>query len=556
MSMQPATTTLSPAADAELKRRLRPLLARMTEPGTDTCAWLDAITLHQDGERLRILFPHSYFAAWFAAHKRAVFESALRRHFGDMMPEVSYAVSYAVAGVALAGHAARTPADARPEDAGAPAVSDGSDAVPGPLWPSEARNQAESGFAAFIVNARNAFPLAAARIVAGLADARDESSRADAVQAERAATDAGSAQRTLPRPGQTGALGLDTCADTCADTCVDACVDTCRVFVLCGKSGTGKTHLLRAISAALAARSGADRVVNGSAARFCAEVGLWRDDASAESAHFWADRFWAGCDALVLDDLQELAGDSRRQALVAACMDACPGQEVTPWHSAPGHNSAQESAAAASSRATAMRRMVFAHAGPAAELRHLDERLRSRLESGLVLELLEPDLDVRLRYLQREARARGLELARDQLLYLAQRCTQFSLLQGLLHKVAAFAALNGRPPRQADLENIVSTGGSVRPSGCRDILGSVARGFNLRPEDLLGARRRPDHVLARQVAMYLCRRKLGLSYPELGRAFGGRDHSTVIHAVKKIRRLLETDKGMHTLVTELENAVP
>lgn len=540
MSMQPVPTTLSPAAGAELKRRLRPLLARMTEPGTDTCAWLDGLTLHQDGERLRVLFPHSYFAAWFAAHKRAVFESALRRHFGDMMPEVSYEVSYAVAGVAPAGHAAHSPADARPEDAGAPAVSYDSDAMPGPLWPSEARNQAESGFAAFIVNARNAFPLAAARIVAGLADARDEHSRADAVQAERAATDAGSAQRTLPGPGQTGAQGLDTC----------------RVFVLCGKSGTGKTHLLRAISAALAAHSGADRVVSGSAARFCAEAGLWRDHASAESAHFWADRFWAGCEALVLDDLQELADDSRRQALLAACMDACPGQEAAPWHTASGHNAAQESAAAASSRATAVRRMIFAHAGPAAELRHLDERLRSRLESGLVLELLEPDLDVRLRYLQREARARGLELARDQLLYLAQRCTQFSLLQGLLHKVAAFAALNGRPPRQADLENIVSTGGSVRPSGCRDILGSVARGFNLRPEDLLGARRRPDHVLARQVAMYLCRRKLGLSYPELGRAFGGRDHSTVIHAVKKIRRLLETDKGMHTLVTELENAVP
>ncbi|MDE5879677.1 MAG: chromosomal replication initiator DnaA, partial [Desulfovibrio sp.] len=142
------------------------------------------------------------------------------------------------------------------------------------------------------------------------------------------------------------------------------------------------------------------------------------------------------------------------------------------------------------------------------------------------------------------------------LLYLAQRCAQFRLLKGLLRKVEAFAALNGRPPLQADLENIVRTGGSARPAGCREILGSVARGFNLRPEDIMGTRRRPDLVLARQVAMYLCRRKLGLSYPELGRAFGGRDHSTVIHAVKKIRKLLDTDKVVHNLVTELENAVP
>ena len=76
--------------------------------------------------------------------------------------------------------------------------------------------------------------------------------------------------------------------------------------------------------------------------------------------------------------------------------------------------------------------------------------------------------------------------------------------------------------------------------------------MNLRAEDVLGGKRRPDLVLARQVSMYICRRKLGLSYPELGRAFGGKDHSTVIHAIKKIKKILVSDKALQQLVAELE----
>ncbi len=81
----------------------------------------------------------------------------------------------------------------------------------------------------------------------------------------------------------------------------------------------------------------------------------------------------------------------------------------------------------------------------------------------------------------------------------------------------------------------------------------LAQTAGCEPEDILGTRRKPDFVLARQVAMYLCRRKLGLSYPELGKAFG-RGHSTVIHAIKKIQALPQTDKVLHKLVTDLENA--
>ncbi|MDE7240552.1 helix-turn-helix domain-containing protein [Desulfovibrio sp.] len=450
----------------ELKQGLRPFLAGVQAPQAGTCApgaWLDALALRLEEGRLVVGFPHSYFARWFSMYKQASFESALARCFPEV-PGVRYEDVMARTGSDAAGQARCAPAPSAAESAAMFRAEDDEADAPDP-------------FERFIVNAKNAFPLATARKIAG-----------------------------------EGAPG-------------DA-----PVVVFCGRSGTGKTRLLQALAQGLGRRLGAGRVLMCGAAQFCAPGG-----GIARGA-----RFWQGLDAVLLDDVQELAAEAARQRELAAWMDASPSV------------SGDDAGDAVASRGL----MIFAHAGPAAALAQLTERLRTRLESGLVLELLEPDLDVRLRYLQRATRERELPLTREQLLYLAQRCAQFSLLQGLLRKVEAFAALNGRPPLQADLENIVRTGGSARPSGCREILGCVARGFNLRTEDILGARRRPDLVLARQVAMYLCRRKLGLSYPELGRAFGGRDHSTVIHAVKKIHKLLETDKVVHNLVTELENSVP
>ncbi|MGE9984739.1 helix-turn-helix domain-containing protein [Desulfovibrio sp. SGI.169] len=432
-----------------LKNELRHILNQ--DGGQDAESWFEGLSLHQENDTLRVVFPHTYFAAWFARHKRGVFEAALHRHFTNKAPlRVVYEQG-----------------DAPPErDAESGTRHETIDGAPGVC-------NGEDSFAAFISNAKNAFPLAAAREVA------------------------------------VSALGA-----------------AYNPFLLCGRSGTGKTHLLRALATTFARRGA--RVICQSAARFCAENAPWARR---------PELFWEQCDALVLDDMQDLAGQNAWQQKMTACMDACPhvGQATA---NAPDH--------------AGPRQMIFAHAGPAQALKILDERLRSRLESGLVVELLEPDLDVRLRYLQTLSKQRRLKLGREQLLYLAQRCSQFRLLQGLLLKVEAFAAMHGRDITPADMENIVRTGGAEKTPGCREILNEVARGLNLRAEDILGARRRPELVLARQLAMYLCRQKLGLSYPELGRAFGGRDHSTVIHAIKKIKKLLISNKDVQRLVTQLE----
>ena len=435
-------------------------------------SWFDSLGLCLEGDTVTVTFPHRYFAVWFSQHKRVLFEEALKRSFKDKPPRICYQARQQE-GHILPGSPAAVTSDTCCGFS-LPATADGQDSAARHRQ-AHATEPQDGLFASFLTNDKNAFPLEAAR--------------------NMAAQEAGSLYNPL---------------------------------VLCGRSGTGKSHLLRAVENCFAARYGQGRVIRQKALRFCRER-----SALLSRPEF----FWQSCTVLILDDMQELAGHDLWQQQLAALMDACPTPARSSGYFAEGFSG----------------QMVFAHAGPSQDLKHLDERLHSRLESGLVLELLEPDLDIRVRYLQQLCKERQVSLKREQLLYLAQRCSQFRLLQGLSLKLEAFVSMRGREISPTDLENIVRTGGVERLPGCRDILSTVAGSLNLRPEDILGNKRRADLVFARQMAMYLCRQRLGLSYPELGRAFGGKDHSTVIHAIKKIKKLMEIDKTVYRLVTELEN---
>ena len=454
---------------AMLKNELRDILA--LQKAEDKGDWLESLTLRQEGHTLHVGFPHFYFAAWFSQHKRDLFEQALSCRFADaQLPHIVY--EQPTLGPEQ-GRAQSWPSYYAEQQGLGQADSDQKKSRMAERAAAAAAPKTENdAFTAFIANAKNAFPLAAAKEIA--------EQRADVAY---------------------------------------------NPFLLCGRSGTGKSHILRSMAATLKQGQTGNRIILASAARFCADNPAW-------VRH--PELFWQQCDVLLLDDIQDIAGQSAWQQKLVSCIDACP------------------SAASPSIGARRGGQMVFACTGQPQALKALDERLRSRLESGLVVELMEPDLDVRMRYLQAMCKERNMSLTRDQLLFIAQRCSQFRLLQGLLLKVAAFCSVTGCELSQADLENIVRTGVADKTPGCLEILGEVARAMNLRAEDVLGGKRRPDLVLARQVSMYICRRKLGLSYPELGRAFGGKDHSTVIHAIKKIKKNLVSDKALQQMVTELE----
>lgn len=292
-----------------------------------------------------------------------------------------------------------------------------------------------------------------------------------------------------------------------------------RLLLLCGPSGSGKSHLLGAIHATYSASP--RFALLRKAAFFCS--GHKRDGLSEILRTFWQDR-----QILLLDDLQEVFGQKSWQFLLRAYVDAALSLN-------------------------AARGLAFAMGGAENQLNGLEPGLRSRLESGLILELEAPDLDIRLRWLEKLNKEEKLAFNREQIIFIARRCRHIPQMRGLLRKIEIFVKLYGRNPTLRDMEDLASTGGAAPPPGWRDIVDKVASRFNLKAEEIINSGRRPDLVLARQVAMYVCRRKLGFSFPELGRIFGGKDHSTVMHGIRKVQSLADADRDMRKLLTELEN---
>lgn len=179
--------------------------------------------------------------------------------------------------------------------------------------------------------------------------------------------------------------------------------------------------------------------------------------------------------------------------------------------------------------------------------------LFSRLGMGLVINLREPDLDLRFKFAQDLFIEKMIQTSRDFCLQISRKCSNFRVLQGAVLRISAFHAHTGQLPEGSDLDNIFSSSGDPTSLTSAQIINVVANRCGFSSKDLLGRKRDSKLVQARQIAMYLCRELLGESYPALGKAFGGKDHSTVIHDVKKIEKNLDTNKDLHKLVTELTN---
>ena len=199
------------------------------------------------------------------------------------------------------------------------------------------------------------------------------------------------------------------------------------------------------------------------------------------------------------------------------------------------------------------KQMVFACSGKVAAFTFLTPKLKSRLEWGLTVTLKAPDLDIRTQYVQHRCRERRLDLSKDRVLLLAQRFPDLRNLEGCLLKLWAYRELVHDQISDEEFDNILNylDDRSVTSLSVEQIIDAVCEHFGLTPEDILSAGRRHELVFARQVAMYLCRRHLGLSFPELGRAFGGRDHSTALYSCRKIEQLQRDDKSIKYMLQAL-----
>ncbi|MBC7287863.1 MAG: chromosomal replication initiator protein DnaA, partial [Armatimonadetes bacterium] len=202
------------------------------------------------------------------------------------------------------------------------------------------------------------------------------------------------------------------------------------------------------------------------------------------------------------------------------------------------------------------KQVVIASDCPPRSLRLMNERLRSRLEMGIVADLRCPDLETRIAILEKKAEVEGIALSREVLELIAKRIeSNIRVLEGALTKVCAYISLTGRMPSLAEVEDLIadySSSSRERNVSMAEIAETVAKRFGMDVEDLVGPKRQKEIMWARQVAIYLCRELTDCSLAAIGEFFGGRDHSTVLHSYNKVAERLADDQAVLVLINDLK----
>jgi chromosomal replication initiator protein len=298
-----------------------------------------------------------------------------------------------------------------------------------------------------------------------------------------------------------------------------------------GDSGLGKTHLLHAIG------HYAHTLYNGIKVRYVSSEEFTNDfiNMIRDGKQDGFRRRYRDVDVLLVDDIQFLENKE--------------GTQEEFFHTFNTLHNASKQIVISSDRAP--KRLVT-----------LEDRLRSRFEWGLLTDVQPPELETRIAILRKKAIQEGLNAPADVLEYIASRIsTNIRELEGALIRVTAFASLN-RQSVDMTLAEIVlkdlipeTQGGGGPQITAATIMGQTAAYFGLSIEDLCGTSRSRVLVTARHIAMYLCRELTDMSLPKIGQQFGGRDHTTVINADRKIRSLMAERRSIYTQVTELTNRI-
>jgi chromosomal replication initiator protein len=200
--------------------------------------------------------------------------------------------------------------------------------------------------------------------------------------------------------------------------------------------------------------------------------------------------------------------------------------------------------------------IVMSSDRPPRDIATLEARLRSRFEWGLITDIQPPDLETRIAILRKKVKTDGIHVPEGEVLtFIASRVsTNIRELEGALTRVVAFSSLTGRVMSvelSQDVLKDVFPQGEAAEVSIKRIQDLVAERFSLSHEELCGDKRSQNIVYPRQVAMYLSRELTDSSLPKIGKEFGGRDHTTVIHATSKIARLIREDRSVYNLVQEL-----
>lgn len=286
-------------------------------------------------------------------------------------------------------------------------------------------------------------------------------------------------------------------------------------FVIYGQSGSGKTHLLGAMANGLRKKSpGASFFYGGTE---------YLDNMYLSSNHIASVKE----DVLFMDDIQKIQYSPELQDILVSLIDIF----------------------------TAAKRLlvlcVDTHPAANAGFNH---KLLSRLTAGLVVEVKKPDLDIRRQYLQQKNNTEQLGLRKEHLLALAQHYHDFRSIDGALTRIAAYRSLVS--PQDFDITTFFEQSLELHPDNRAfnpaAIIEITARQFSVSADDITGKKRDKTVSLARPVAMLLCRELLGLSLVQVGQLFGGRDHSSIIYSINKIKKLQKSDKDTNKVITSLK----
>lgn len=293
-----------------------------------------------------------------------------------------------------------------------------------------------------------------------------------------------------------------------------------------GGVGLGKTHLMHAIGHYVIDHNPNAKVVYLSSEKFTNEfINSIRDNKAVDFRNKYRS-----VDVLLIDDIQFLAGKEQTQ------------EEF--FHT---FNTLHEES----------KQIVISSDRPPKEIPTLEDRLRSRFEWGLITDITPPDLETRIAILRKKAKAEGLDISNEVMLYIANQIdTNIRELEGALIRVVAYSSLINKDIN-ADLaaEALKDIIPSSKPKiiTILEIQKIVGQHYNIKLEDFKAKKRTKSVAFPRQIAMYLSRELTDFSLPKIGDEFGGRDHTTVIHAHEKITKLLQSDTQLQNQIKEIND---
>ena len=295
-----------------------------------------------------------------------------------------------------------------------------------------------------------------------------------------------------------------------------------------GGVGLGKTHLMHAIGHYVVEQNSNAKVLYTSSEKFTNElINAIKDDKNVEFRNKYRN-----IDVLLIDDIQFIGGKERTQ------------EEF--FHT---FNALYE----------ANKQIVISSDKPPREINTLEDRLRSRFEWGLIADIQAPDNETRIAILRKKSQMERYDIPNEVLVYIADNIeSNIRELEGALNRVIAYASLTGSTitlELAQDCLKQILAGINVVNINHNSIMKVVSRYYDITPDQLTTQKRSRDISFPRQVAMYLCRDLTGMSLPRIGQVFGGRDHTTVMHACDKIQEELDKNSELRRAITEMKRNI-